>query len=219
MNPDHVVAGLGALPTAAISDAMDRLGIAGQAIGIAPLDPGFTLAGRAWTVRYRPVGAVERGSVGDYIDDAPPGSVIVLDNAGRLDCTVWGDILTAVAHRRGVAGTVINGICRDVTRALNLGYPVFSRGHWMRTGKDRVEVESVNAPVSLGEVQVRPGDLLVGDADGIVVVPASRELEVLEVARAIEAAERSIEQAVAGGSRLSDARRSFRYHELQNGLS
>ena len=73
---------------------MDRLGIPGQALGMAPLDVRFRLAGRAYTIRYRPIGAVEKGTVGDYIDDVPPGEVVVLDNAGRLDCTVWGDILT-----------------------------------------------------------------------------------------------------------------------------
>ena len=99
---DAIVLGLGELPTATISDALDRLGIVGQCLGIAPLDPKFRLAGRAFTLRYRPTGLVERGNVGDYIDDVPPGDVVVLDNAGRLDCTVWGDILTAVSNRRAV---------------------------------------------------------------------------------------------------------------------
>src|SRR5687768_2965333 len=190
---DDITQGFSKLPTAAISDAMDRLGIPGQALGMAPLDPKFRLAGRAFTIRYRPTGAVEKGTVGDYIDDVEPGDVVVLDNAGRVDCTVWGDILTAVAHRRGLGGTVINGVCRDVSRAIDLGYPIYSRGRFMRTGKDRVEVESMGQPVSLGDVQVRQGDILVGDADGIVVVPRSREDEVLETARSIEEAEQAIE--------------------------
>ena len=203
------------LPTAAISDALDRLGIPGQALGMAPLDVRFRLAGRAFTIRYRPTGAVERGTVGDYIDDVPPGDVVVLDNAGRVDCTVWGDILTAVAHRRGLGGTVINGVCRDVARAIDLGYPIYSRGRFMRTGKDRVEVESMGQPVSLGDVQVRPGDILVGDADGIVVVPQSREAEVLSTARSIEEAETAIEAETARGTRLDEARTKHRYHVLQ----
>jgi 4-hydroxy-4-methyl-2-oxoglutarate aldolase len=203
------------LPTAAISDALDRLGIAGQALGIAPLDVRFRLAGRAFTIRYRPVGEVEKGNVGDYIDDITPGDVVVLDNAGRIDCTVWGDILTAVAHRRGVGGTVINGICRDIARAIDLGYPIFSRGRWMRTGKDRVEVESMGQPVSLGDVQVRPGDILIGDADGIVVVPRSREDEVLRTAQEIESAEQAIEAETAKGTTLVEARTKHRYHALQ----
>jgi regulator of RNase E activity RraA len=203
------------LPTAAISDALDRLGIPGQALGMAPLDVRFRLAGRAFTIRYRPIGAVERGTVGDYIDDVPPGEVVVLDNAGRVDCTVWGDILTAVAHRRGLGGTVINGVCRDVSRAIDLGYPIYSRGRFMRTGKDRVEVESTGQPVSLGDVQVRPGDILVGDADGIVVIPQSRESEVLSTALSIEEAETAIEAETARGMRLDEARTKHRYHALQ----
>src|SRR5258708_33775332 len=104
MSDDAIVQGLGEVPAAAISDALDRLGIVGQCLGIAALDPKFRLAGRAFTLRYRPTGLVERGNVGDYIDDVPPGGVVVLDNAGRLDCTVWGDILTAVSHRPGIGG-------------------------------------------------------------------------------------------------------------------
>jgi regulator of RNase E activity RraA len=216
MSNDATVEAFKKLPTAAISDAMDRLGIPGQVLGIAPLDPKFRLTGRAFTIRYRPIGAVERGTVGDYIDDVPPGDVVVLDNAGRLDCTVWGDILTAVAHRRGLGGTVINGVCRDVARAIDLGYPIYSRGRFMRTGKDRIEVESMGQPVSLGDVQVRPGDILVGDADGIVVVPQSREAEVLQTAQSIEEAEQAIEAETARGTRLVDARTKHRYHALQS---
>jgi regulator of RNase E activity RraA len=215
MTDDAIAQGLGELPTATISDALDRLGIVGQCLGIAPLDPKLRLAGRAFTLRYRPTGLVERGSVGDYIDDVPPGEIVVLDNAGRLDCTVWGDILTAVAHRRGIAGTVIHGVCRDVQRALDLNYPIFSRGRYMRTGKDRVEVESMHAPISLGDIQVRPGDILIGDADGILVIPRVRESEVFDTAREIEQAEQAIERETAKGIRLDEARRTFRYHQLQ----
>jgi regulator of RNase E activity RraA len=210
-----VVKGLGDLPTATISDALDRLGIAGACLGIAPLDPTFRLAGRAFTLRYRPTGIVDKGNVGDYIDDVPVGGIVVLDNGGRLDATVWGDILTAVSHRRGVGGTVINGVCRDVSRALDLKYPIFSRGRYMRTGKDRVEVESMGQPVSMGEIQVRQGDILIGDADGVVVVPAVRDLEVFQVAREIEDAEQAIERETAKGTRLDEARKIFRYHQLQ----
>jgi 4-hydroxy-4-methyl-2-oxoglutarate aldolase len=216
-DPDRTVEAFRRLPTAAISDALDRFGIAGQCLGIGPVHPNLGLAGRAYTLRYRPAGSVEKGTVGDYIDDVPLGAVVVLDNEGRLDCTVWGDILTAVAQRRGLAGTVINGVCRDVARAGELSYPIFSRGRYMRTGKDRVEVDRADVPVSLGTVQVRPGDILVGDGDGVVVVPEVHEAAVLAAAMEIDEAEQSIEAAVAAGSRLNDARKAFQYHLLQGG--
>jgi regulator of RNase E activity RraA len=214
--PDETVQAFSTLPTAAISDALDSLGIATQPIGIKPLTHTFRLAGRAWTLKYRAIGEVERGTVGDYIDDIEPGQVIVLDNAGRLDRTVWGDILTLVAKHRGVAGTVINGICRDVARAIEVNYPIYSLDHWMRTGKDRVEVDATQVPVSLGDVQVRPGDIIVGDADGIVVIPQSREQEVLRRTQEIEAAEKAIEEAVVSGVSLREARAKNRYHSLQS---
>jgi 4-hydroxy-4-methyl-2-oxoglutarate aldolase len=204
----------GSLSAAAVSDALDRVGLAGQCPGIRPLDCGFRLLGHAFTVRYAPVGDV-KGTVGDYIDEVAPGQVMVLDNGGRLDATVWGDILTEVAHRRGLPGTVIHGVCRDVARSLELAYPLFSRGAYMRTGKDRVQAESLNSAVSLGEVRVEPGDLLLGDADGVVVVPRAHEAQVLEVASQIEEKEKQIRAAIAAGMPLAEARRAAGYHELQ----
>lgn len=214
MNHDDVLEQFRQLPIAAVSDALDRLGIAGQCHGLRPLQFGWAMVGRAFTVEYRPCGVV-KGTVGDFIDDVPPGAVVVLDNAGRTDCTVWGDILTLTASRRRVAGTVIWGVCRDVRKSRELDYPIFSCGHYMRTGKDRVEVAHLNQPVALAEVQVAPGDLVIGDDDGVLVVPQSREVEVLRVAQEIEAAERSIIGAVEAGYPLREAREQFRYHTLQ----
>lgn len=209
------VARLAALSTSGVSDALDRLGIAGQALGIMPLDRTFRLAGRAWTLRYGPVGE-DRGTVGDYIDDLGPGDVVVLDNQGRLDATVWGDLLTVTAHRRAIAGTVIDGICRDMDRSLSLGYPVFARGNWMRTGKDRVRVEATQVPVSIGGIRVEPGDLLLGDGDGIVAMPAAQADRVLAAAEEIEEAEAIIRAAIDGGTPLRDARQTAGYHDLQH---
>jgi len=213
---DDLVSGFAEVDVTHVSDALDRCGIVGQCLGIMPLHRGFRLTGRAFTVHYVPVGT-DRGSVGDYIDDLGPGQVVVLDNAGRLDATVWGDLLTAAAHRRGIAGTVIEGICRDSDRSLELGYPIFSRGHWMRTGKDRVRVDGYQVPVGIGGVRVEPGDLLVGDSDGVVAVPAARAREVLDTAREIAAAEERIRAAVEAGEALVDARGRTGYHDLQAG--
>ncbi|MCE4062666.1 RraA family protein [Pandoraea sputorum] len=203
-----------ALDTATLSDALDRLGISGQCHLVKPRDSAYRMTGRAYTLQYGPA-STPPGTVGDYIDDIPPGTVLVLDNGGREDCTVWGDILTEIAHRRGIAGTVIDGICRDVSLALELGYPLFSRGNWMRTGKDRVQVESVGVPVNIGNARVNPGDILRGDADGVIVIPAEHESAVLDAAEAIDAAERHIREAVRGGKRLDDARKDLGYHQLQ----
>jgi 4-hydroxy-4-methyl-2-oxoglutarate aldolase len=211
---DGLVAEYGKLGTAEISDALDSLRLPGSALGIAPIRDGLRLIGRAFTVRYLPAD-LKPGNVGDYIDDVPEGGVVVIDNAGRLDCTVWGGILTEVAALRKLGGTVINGVCRDVATSRQFDYPIYSRGKFMRTGKDRVEVPETGAPVSLGDVRVRPGDLLVGDEDGVVVVPRDRETEVLDVAMRLHEVEERIAAAARTGVRLDEARRRNNYHQLQ----
>lgn len=211
---DENVRRVSLLDTASLSDALDKLGIDGQCYGIYPRDVHFRLSGRAYTLLYGIAGDPP-GTVGDYIDDVPPGSVLVLDNGGRDRGTVWGDILTEVAHRRGIAGTIIDGVCRDVAVCLELGYPVFSAGRWMRTGKDRVQLEGTNVPVTIGGVRVEPGDLLRGDADGIVRIPRMHEDAVLEIAEQVSEAESTIRTAVRGGMRLDEARRTAGYHRLQ----
>ena len=211
---DHNLRRASRLDTTAISDALDRLGIAGQCLNIKPLDPRFRLTGRAFTILYGPASSPP-GTVGDYIDDVLPGSVVVLDNGGRENATVWGDILTWVAHQRGVAGTAIDGACRDTHLARELGYPVYSRSYSMRTGKDRVQVEAVNAIVNIGDARVAPGDLLRGDADGVVVLPHAHEDAILAAAEEIDAIEQQIRAAVAEGKTLAEARRQLGYHRLQ----
>lgn len=202
------------LDTATLSDALDKLRILGQCYQVAPRDHGFRMTGRAYTVLYGPA-SNPPGTVGDYLDQVQPGQVVVLDNGARDDATVWGDILTEMAHVKGVAGTVIDGICRDSALCIELGYPVFSRGAWMRTGKDRVQVEAEQVPVTIGGARVAPGDILRGDADGVVVIPQEHEAAVLDAAEAIAQAEVGIRKAVRAGMSITEARQRYGYHKLQ----
>jgi len=212
---DPLAAAFADLDTASVSDAMDKLGLEAGCLGIRSVVPGIRCAGRAFTVKYRVCGAVERGTVGDFLDDVKPGEVVVIDNAGRTDCTVWGDIMTALASRKGIAGTVIDGVCRDVPRIRELAYPIFTRGTYMMTGKDRVELEALNAPVSIAGRQVRQGDIVLGDDSGVVIVPESHAQQVLEIARGIERTEQDILERIAAGQSLREARAELGYHALQ----
>ena len=213
-NQDTNVFRASKLDTTSLSDAMDRLGIPGQCLNIKPRDHRFRMTGRAFTILYGPSGKPS-GTVGDYIDDVAPGSVIVLDNGGRENATVWGDILTWVAHRRGVAGTVIDGACRDTALARELGYPMYSRSYSMRTGKDRVQVEAMGGAVNIGDARVEQGDLLRGDADGVIAIPKAHEDQILAVAEDVDAAEAKIRQFVNDGMTLKEARQKMGYHQLQ----
>lgn len=214
MNDEDLQARLERAGTTALSDALDKLGIDGQILGIMPVARTMRFAGRAFTIRMLPVGLTQ-GSVGDYIDDVAPGQVVVIDNDGRMDATVWGDILTWVASEKRIAGTVIDGVCRDSDRCVELGYPVFARANTMRTGKDRVTADAYNIPVQIASVRVAPGDWLAGDADGVVSIPADRAVETLLLAEEIEAVEDRIRAGVKAGKRLDDVRRALGYHALQ----
>ena len=214
MNESEIQYRLSLLDTATISDALDKLNIAGQCLGIKPLAPGFKLSGRAYTIHYTSADQ-PAGTVGDYIDDVSAGSVVVLDNGGREDATVWGDILTQYSHQKGIAGTVIEGACRDISLSLELSYPIYSRSYSMRTGKDRVQVNAVNVPVNIGAARVSPGDLMIGDSDGVLCIPKKHEVAVFECAERIYQAEEKIRSAIERGARLGDARKSYNYHSLQ----
>lgn len=204
------------LDCAAISDALDRSGIAGQCYKIAACDPKFRMVGHAYTVLYRLANPGEEGNVGEYIDDVPPGNVIVIDNQGRDEMTTWGNILTEMAHQRKIAGTVIDGINRDVALCRELNYPIYSSGYWMRTGKGRIQLVGLQLPVKIGGVTVHPGDLVCGDPDGVVVVPSAMQDQVLNDAEEITSRENQVRKSIREGMRMDEARKRQKYHFLQS---
>jgi regulator of RNase E activity RraA len=215
LEDQNIVALFEGLDTPGVSDAVDKLGLPGQCLGIAPLDNyRAVVVGPAFTVQYVSA-SVPPGTVGDFIEDVRPGDVVLIDNGGRTDCTVWGDIMTEYAGSRKIAATVIDGVCRDVSKALGDGYPLFSKGRFMRTGKDRVQVQSVNQPISIGTARVCARDIVIADANGVVIVPRARAEEVAACARQIEAVEADIRQLIRQGKTLKEARALLGYHSLQ----
>lgn len=211
---DHLVRVLAEIPTASISDALDRLELPGSVHGISPLRPGQRACGPAFTVAYEPVDD-RGGTVGDFLDEVPSGAVVVIDNAGRTDCTVWGGIMTQVASYKEVAATVIHGVCRDVAVTAATDYRIWSSGSFVRTGKDRVRVREVQQPLLVDGVTIRPDDIVCADEDGVVVVPVERAAEVADVAARVESVESAIVATVRAGATLAEARRAHGYHSLQ----
>lgn len=203
------------LDTTCVSDAMDRLGISGGLLGIKSVHPGRKICGQAFTVHYIPCGQT-KGTVGDFLDEVQPGQVIVIDNGGRDYCTVWGDIMSITAKQMGIEGTLIDGVCRDLPALMESGYAVFSKGYYMVTGKDRVEVDAVQVPVAVSGIQIKPGDIILGDDTGAVAVPAERAEEVAALAEMIDRTERRIVELVRQGMPLKEARRQTGYHHLQS---
>ncbi len=203
------------LDVASVSDAMDKLGVPCGLHGIKPiLNEGEVMCGTAFTVHYVPCGQV-KGTVGDFLDDVKPGQVVVIDNAGRDYCTVWGDIMSYTAKKRGVEGTLIDGVCCDLPMIKKVKYPIFSKGYYMVTGKDRVEVDEVNIPVAVSGIRVCPEDFILGDSSGCIVVPQDIIEKVLEVAEGIEVKEKQILAEIDKGVALKEARKLTGYHKLQ----
>ena len=185
-----------------------------ERLGRLDVVPGKHICGRAFTVHYVPNGVV-KGNVGDFLDDVQPGQVVVIDNGGRLYCTVWGDIMTFVATRKGIAGTVIDGVCRDIPGIKENDYPIFTKSTYMVTGKDRVTVDYVNKPVAISGVQVCPNDIILADDTGAVCVPDAVAEKVADIAESIEKTEQAIIAEVKNGSTLKEARAKLGYHHLQ----
>jgi len=137
---------------------------------------GARLAGPAFTVQTPPG---EHPSVRRAADEAPAGAVIVVDGGGAVDRALWGDKLSKLALERGVAGLVVDGAVRDVEGIEALGFPVFAAGV-TPTPPRRDRTGKVGAPVTCGGLTVRPGDFVVGDRDGVVVVPAELHDQVFD---------------------------------------
>jgi len=214
MNFNEIKEKVTALSTPAISDALDFLKLPGGLLHIKPLDSQQRKCfGRAFTVQYGEGANNKIIKAGNYIDRVASDQVIVVNNNAKVDRTVWGNILTEVACYKGVQGTVINGVCRDVDAIRELGYPIFSLGAYMVTGKGRGHLKETNVPVEISGVTISPNDYIFGDSNGVVVIPAKRIAEVIAIAEEIEAMEQKIIDAVKLNIKLTDARKQFNYNK------
>ncbi|MGC4807615.1 RraA family protein [Micromonospora sp. DT233] len=210
-------AALAAHGTAAVSDALDLAGVSSTLWGVRRFSGTGLVVGPAFTVRFEPVADGVRAPAADYIDDVPPGAVVVIANEGR-HCTVWGDILAEVAVARGLAGTVVDGYFRDVDGIRELGYPMWARGAFMRSGKNRVRMAAAQEPVTVGadgdRITVRPGDLVAADGSGVVVVPEALVDDVVASVTRVAAMEQRVLADVRAGTPLRQARATHGYHEV-----
>lgn len=198
--------------TAPVSDGLDLLGHNGGLPGLGRVSGAGTVVGPAYTLRYEPVDPGQLAAAGEFVDDVPAGAVVVVANAGRTYCTVWGDILSEVATRNGVAGTVIDGACRDVADSRAIGYSIWSRAGYMKSGKNRVRLVAVQQPVEVCGTLVAPGDIVCADDSGAVVVPAALAAETGDQVRRVIAMEALVRADIAAGVPLREARQRHRYN-------
>ena len=184
------------LSTAAVADAMGRFG------GMDPAIRGLTremgLCGPAFTVRtYR----ADNLFLHVALEAAEPGDVIVADGGGIKNAGIWGDLMTEMAVRKRLGGAVIDGAVRDSADLIESGLPVFSRGV-SPMGGYKENPGAAGVSISCGNTPVNPGDLILGDADGIVVVPREDAAGILEKAEQIQQKEASIRARMEQGETL-----------------
>ena len=205
------------LYTAVLSDVLDELGFRDQAMppSIRPLDEELTLAGFARTGLYREVFHAAAGE-NPYeleialIDDLRPDDVAVFGCCGSRRIAPWGELLSTASRARGASGCVTDGFVRDVRAIRALRFPVFHGGIAPLDSKGRGKVAEIDTPIRCGGVAVVPGDLVVGDADGVVVVPRAVEDEALRGAFAKVAGENTTRDELAAGAKLADVFAKYR---------
>lgn len=177
------------LGTATVYEAQGAKGALDS--GMKPIDPTIRLAGPALTVDARPA---DNLILHYAVLKAKPGDVLVVDAKGFMEAGPWGDVLTLQAMNLGIAGLVINGCVRDANLIIDLGFPVFCRGLSIKgTGKN--QPGKVNVPICIGDAVIRPGDIIVGDRDGLVVV-AQDEVD-MAIANSIARENKEVQQRKA----------------------
>jgi regulator of RNase E activity RraA len=195
------------LTSTAVSDAMERIGLDGVLSGLVAYGDSVVV-GAAFTVRLCEPERSER-PFNAYLDELSAGSVVVIDSGGLRGFSVWGGLMSAEARRRGAVGAVVRGEVRDVAQARQMRFGLFALGLTPRSGRPLARLESTGVSIDWDGTAVEPGDTVVADEDGVVVVPARHAQTVIDVAAEIEASDAALLQQVDSGISLAMARESL----------
>jgi 4-hydroxy-4-methyl-2-oxoglutarate aldolase len=205
---------LSALHPAVVSDCLDLLGHRHQVMapGIRPLAIGMRLAGVAATVRVVADDGIpadrsqwHRGTIA-AVDALQPGDVLV---ASHCDAAFWGELLATAAGLRGARGVVADAYVRDTLALIDMDFATFARGINCADALGRIRVEAAGVPIECGGVQVHPGDFVLGDHDGVVVLPAAVATEAIGLAEQKMAGEDRVRDELARGMSLAEAFGTF----------
>lgn len=202
------------LYSAVIADVLDDLGFRNQALGhnIRPVDPSRKLVGRVYTILATDTVEIPADpyiNELEAVDGLTEGSVAVASTGGFTSAALWGELLSTAAKSKGARGAVIDGFTRDSTGIIEMGFPVFTKGYSPLDSKGRIEVVAHGAPIRCGGVVVRPGDIVFGDRDGVVVIPEDAAEEVLHRATDKVEGESNMRQALHQGMGIVEAYRKY----------
>ena len=131
-----------------------------------------------------------------------------------MEISCWGGILANGAKQKGISGVVIDGACRDVDDCVEINFPVYSRGSVVATARGRIMEQSTNEMVQFGGVQVRPGDIIIGDKSGVVVIPFEKLDEVLVKAEGLWQKEEDMVKEIYSGKTMTEVDAKFNYEAM-----
>lgn len=218
---DDYSARLGRIDTCAVSDALDKLGLAGCVTGLRPLSTLRRIAGQVHTVRLVAKDAVP-ASAGPprhlgttAIEAAGAGDVIVVEQRSGIEAGSWGGILSRGAKLRGVAGVIADGPVRDADEARELDFPVYGRSNTARTARNRIVEAATDVPVTIGDVTVRPGDYALADSSAAIFIRAEDIVRVLQAAEDIAAREAAMGEALQQGKPITEVMGASYEHMLK----
>jgi len=205
--------------TTNISDALDALGLKGSTYGIRPiveLKGTPKIVGEAITVKMITTGLTksEHHLGVKAIALAKKGDVIVIDNSGRIDISCWGSILACGAKMKEISGVVIDGACRDVDDYLEIDFPVYARNSVVATARGRIIEEATNVMIQFGGVQVRPGDIVVGDRSGVVIIPKEKLEEVISKTEELYKKENAMIAEIKAGKSILEVDKKYNYEKM-----
>lgn len=214
--PKQLVEAFKEISTCNISDALDKLGLPCGTYGVHPMYDCPRIAGTAVTMKVVPYGStIPSGHMGaDPLDAAQPGDILVFDNGGRLDQNCWGEIVTYAALQKGVVGVIIDGACRDVDVTMEMGFPVYARGAVPMTARHRNVQGDYNCTVQIAGLQVNPGEIVVADMNGVVVIPTDQAEEVLKICREMLDREVEIIRRIKAGVSFRDVDKASGYDTM-----
>jgi regulator of RNase E activity RraA len=201
MEREAIIERLAKLDSCAVSDALDSLNLKGATWGVRPQWPCPKIVGRAVTMKIKPAGLEQPTQhLGTApIEAARPGDIIVIDNGGQPQFSCWGGLLSLSAKLKGLSGVVIDGASRDIDEAREMGFAVYARGVVPMTARGRVVQESFNQEIQFAGVQCRPGDLVLADGSGIIIIPRQKEEEVTAAAEVIFRKEQEMADGIRKG--------------------
>ena len=211
------------LDACSVSDAMDKLGLAGCVTGLPPLTGPAKIAGRVHTVKLvrkedAPAQSGPPRHLGTTaIEAASPGEIIVVEQRTGLDAGSWGGILSNGARARGVAGVIADGPVRDVDEARQMNFPVFGRAPTARTARNRLVELATDVPVTIGDVAVHPGDYVIADGSAAVFMRVADAERVVAEAEMIFMREAAMTKDIAMGKPITQVMGANYEHMLKAG--